>query len=223
MEPSKTFVFIGRSSGAGASTTAATKLHLLPPHPVDPGGELDGVERLRVVAGLGGDVGQEGGLAADRAENFSQQPRHSALLEGKMSLAVEDAEDDVAEAGLGDAAPDRLGPLAPTEVNEMEPGPAAQQDGGAGVVVDAVLVQVECEDQVRVSALGVHRSVGEGTVQVVAGLLGTAGSDLGQVLDAQSSQSHPQPCSGNLIKPILDFTTLFRHSLFKLHVVQEHF
>ena len=187
MEPSKTFVLVGGSSRAGASAAAAAELHLLPPHPVYPGGELDGVEGLGVVAWLRGDVSQESGLATDRPQHLSQQPRHFALLEGEVSLAVEDAEDDVAEAGLGDAAPDRLGPLAPTEVNEMEPGPAAQQDGGAGVVVDAVLVQVECEDQVRVSALGVHRSVGEGAVQVVAGLLGTAGSDLGQVLDAQSS------------------------------------
>ena len=117
-------------------------LHLLPAHPVDPGGELDGVQGLRVVAGLGRDVGQQGGLAADGAENFSQQSRHAALLERKMSLAVEDAEDDVAEASLGDAATQRLGSLAPPEVNEMKPRSAAQQDVGRAVRGDTVLVQM---------------------------------------------------------------------------------
>ena len=114
------FVLVRGSTGAGASSAAPAELHLLPAHPVDPGGELDGVERLRVVAGLRGDVGQQGGLAADGAEDLPQQPRHSALLEGQVSLPVEDAEDDVAEAGLGDAAPQGLGPLAPPEVNEVK-------------------------------------------------------------------------------------------------------
>ena len=120
MKSSQPFVLVGGSTGARASSAAPTELHLLPTHPVDPGGELDGVQGLRVVAGLGGDVGQEGGLAADRAEHFSQQPRHAALLEGKMSLAVEDAEDDVAEAGLGDAAAQGFRPLAPPEVDEVK-------------------------------------------------------------------------------------------------------
>ena len=120
MKSSEPFVLVGGSTGAGASSAAPSELHLLPAHPVDPGGELDGVEGLRVVAGLGGDVSQQGGLAAHRAEHFSQQPRHFALLEGEMSLPVEDAEDDVAEAGLGDAAPQGLGPLAPPEVNEVK-------------------------------------------------------------------------------------------------------
>ena len=59
-------------------------------------------------------------LTTDGAEHLSQQSRHFALFEGQVSLAVEDAEDDVAEAGLGDAAPQGLGPLAPPEVNEVK-------------------------------------------------------------------------------------------------------
>ena len=59
-------------------------------------------------------------LAADGAQDLPQELGHLALLEGEMSLAVEDAEDDVAEAGLGDAAPQGLGPLAPPEVNEVK-------------------------------------------------------------------------------------------------------
>ena len=59
-------------------------------------------------------------LTTDGAEHLSQQSRHFALFEGQVSLAVEDAEDDVAEAGLSDAAAHRLRPLAPAEVNEMQ-------------------------------------------------------------------------------------------------------
>ena len=42
-----------------------------------------------------------------------------------MSLAVEDAEDDIAEASDGDGAPDGLGPLAATEVNQVQPRSSA--------------------------------------------------------------------------------------------------
>ena len=120
MKSPEPFVLVRGPPGAGASTAAPSELHLLPPHPVDPGGELDGVESLRVVAGLGRDVGQEGGLAADGAEDLPQQPRHSALLEGQVSLSVEDAEDDVAEASLGDAAAQGFRPLAPPEVDQVK-------------------------------------------------------------------------------------------------------
>lgn len=42
-----------------------------------------------------------------------------------MSLAVEDPEDDIAEASDGDGAPDGLGPLAATEVDQVQPRPSA--------------------------------------------------------------------------------------------------
>ena len=57
VQSSETFVFVGGPAGAGASSASSAQLHLLSPHPVDPGGELDGVEGLRVVAGLRGYVG----------------------------------------------------------------------------------------------------------------------------------------------------------------------
>ena len=68
-------------------------------------------------------------LATHRAQHLPQQLGHLALLEGQVSLAVEDAEDDIAEAGDGDGAPQGLGPLAAAEVNQMQPRPASQEDG----------------------------------------------------------------------------------------------
>ena len=73
-----------------------------------------------------------------------------------MSLAVEDAEDDVAEAGDGDGAPQGLGPLAAAEVYQVQPRPPAQEDGagaGLGLAGDRVLVHVQREQEVRVAAL----------------------------------------------------------------------
>ena len=106
---------------------------------------------------LGRDVSQQGGLAAHRAQHFSQQPRHFALLEGEMSLPVEDAEDDVPEAGNRDAAAQGLGPLAAAEVDEVEPRAAAEEDvggvGGVRAVAHRVLVHVQREDEVGVPTL----------------------------------------------------------------------
>ena len=62
-------------------------------------------------------------LAADGAQDLPQELGHLALLEGEMSLAVEDAEDDVAEPGDGDGPAQRLRPLAASEVNQMQPRP----------------------------------------------------------------------------------------------------
>ena len=62
-------------------------------------------------------------LTTDGAEHLSQQSRHFALFEGQVSLAVEDAEDDVAEPGDGDGPAQRLRPLAASEVNQMQPRP----------------------------------------------------------------------------------------------------
>ena len=67
-------------------------------------------------------------LTTHRAKHLSQQLGHFALLEGQVSLAVEDTEDDIAEASDGDGAPDGLGPLATSKVNQMEPRPSAQED-----------------------------------------------------------------------------------------------
>ena len=57
VQSSQTLVFIGRPTRAGATSATSSQLHLLPPHPVDPGGELDSVQCLRVVAWLRGYVG----------------------------------------------------------------------------------------------------------------------------------------------------------------------
>ena len=73
-----------------------------------------------------------------------------------MSLAVEDAEDDIAEAGDGDGAPEGLGPLATSEVDQMQPRPPAQEDGAGvrlGLARDRVLIHVQREQEVRVAAL----------------------------------------------------------------------
>ena len=73
-----------------------------------------------------------------------------------MSLPVEDAEDDVPEAGDRDAAAQGLGPLAAAEVYEVEPRAAAQEDvGGVGglPVAHRVLVHVQREDEVGVATL----------------------------------------------------------------------
>ena len=44
----------------------------------------------------------------------------SALLEGEVPLAVEYSKDNIAQAGLGDAATKGLGPLAAAKVNEVK-------------------------------------------------------------------------------------------------------
>ena len=96
-------------------------------------------------------------LTADGAEDLPQQLRHFALLEGEVPLPVEDAEDDVPEAGDRDAAAQGLGPLAAAEVYEVEPRAAAQEDvggvGGVCAVAHRVLVHVQREDEVGVATL----------------------------------------------------------------------
>ena len=57
--PPQPLVLVRGAARAWAPAAAAAHPHLLPAHPVDPGGELDGVQRLAVVTGLRGDVGQE--------------------------------------------------------------------------------------------------------------------------------------------------------------------
>ena len=73
-----------------------------------------------------------------------------------MSLAVEDAEDDITEAGDGDGAAQGLCPLTAAEVNQMQPRPASQEDGAGarlGLAGDRVLVHVQREQEVRVTTL----------------------------------------------------------------------
>ena len=43
VQSSQTLVLIGGPARAGATSATSSQLHLLPPHPVDPGGELDSV------------------------------------------------------------------------------------------------------------------------------------------------------------------------------------
>ena len=77
VEPPQPLVLVGGAAGAGAAApAAAAQPHLAPAHAVDPGhgpirarylptnhsspgGQLDRVQRLGVVRGLGGDVGQQ--------------------------------------------------------------------------------------------------------------------------------------------------------------------
>ena len=96
-------------------------------------------------------------LTADGAEHLPQQLRHFALLEGEVSLPVEDAEDDVPEPRDRDAAAQGLGPLAAAKVDEVEPRAAAQEDvggvGGVRAVAHRVLVHVQREDEVGVPTL----------------------------------------------------------------------
>lgn len=95
-------------------------------------------------------------LATHRAQHLPQQLGHLALLEGQVPLAVEDPEDDIAEAGDGDGAPQGLGPLTTSEVDQMQPRPPAQEHGAGvrlGLARDRVLVHVQREQEVRVAAL----------------------------------------------------------------------
>ena len=92
-------------------------------------------------------------------------------LEGQLPLAVEDAEEDVSEAGEGDPSVGRLHPLAAAKVDEVKPCPASHDHRRAirrllavthghlrrrvgvvsiGFVVHRVLVHVEGEDEMRV-------------------------------------------------------------------------
>ena len=95
-------------------------------------------------------------LTTHGAQDLPQELGHLALLEGQVSLPVEDPEDDVAEAGDGDGAPQGLGPLTAPEVDQVEPGPPAKEHGaglGLGLAGDRVLVHVQREQEVRVAAL----------------------------------------------------------------------
>ena len=65
------------------------------------------MERLRVPCRRRGDVGQHGGLAAGGAKALAQQEGDGALAAGEVTLTVEDAQEDVAHGGQGDASATR--------------------------------------------------------------------------------------------------------------------
>ena len=163
--PAEPPVLVG-AAAAAAAPAAPAHPRLLPSHPVDSGGELDCVQRLAVVRRLGGDVGQQGRLAGDRAKKLPQQLSHSALLEREVALAIKDCEDDVSEPGLGDASSQCPRPLATSEVNEVETGAATEDltvlHTAVGALPQAhrVLVDVDCEDEMRVPALQCGESGG---------------------------------------------------------------
>ena len=89
---------------------------------------------------------------------------HSALLEREVALAIKDCEDDVSESGLGDASSECPRPLATPEVDEMETGAATENRTvlhTAGLSqAHRVLVDVDCEDEMRVPALQCGESGG---------------------------------------------------------------
>ena len=65
-------------------------------------------------------MGQHGCLTCQRAKAFLQQECHGVLLAWQVSLAVEDAQDHVAEGRESDPAARGLGPLAAAKVDEVE-------------------------------------------------------------------------------------------------------
>ena len=126
-------------------------------------------------------MGQQGGLAGERAQALSQHRRdlkyesngdfktltqdspHLTLSARKVLLAVEQGEDDVAQAGDCDA-PALATALAAGEVQQVEPAAPAHH---APLPTRAVLVDLQAEHQV--AARPAPRR--QGRVKIPAGTL----------------------------------------------------
>ena len=136
---------------------------------MQPGGQLNRVEGLGIVARLWGGVGNHGGLAGGRPQAVFEHFGDNAFPMRKVLLTPEDAEDDVSQPRKSYAAPRQPRPLAASEINEVESRPPAGQTPFPAV--HGVLVDVDGEDQVAVATLDVVGPLAEGSVEVKGSLV----------------------------------------------------
>ncbi len=133
--------------------------------------QLQGVQRLSIAGRLGGHVGQHRGVAGQRAQALTQHAGQLAVPARQVLLPVEDADENVAQSGQGEAT-GPLGAVKAAQVKEVESAPPTGHTPGPALwAVEAVLVDVKGVEEVRLAAMRVVGAGAQRRVQVERRLL----------------------------------------------------